>query len=245
MAVVFILASLLGILPIAIWLVFFLWQDIKKPEPAKWILIAFLTGILLTPFIWVIETFFSKLIFTNLNNESSFWMITFYYLIIAIIEELGKFLSATLILKKNKYFDEAIDAMIYLIVLALGFALVENILATSEDLITNNGLLVAFQTAALRFVGADLIHVLSSGLIGFFWALSLIKKKKKYLFIGLIFGIILHTSFNIAIIKLPDYLGFIALYFISFAIFWATAILLWVFDITKKLKKPIKYANLK
>ncbi|MGC8851689.1 MAG: hypothetical protein ACP5PR_01115, partial [Minisyncoccia bacterium] len=89
MAVVFILASLLGILPIAIWLVFFLWQDIKKPEPAKWILIAFLTGILLTPFIWVIETFFSKLIFTNLNNESSFWMITFYYLIIAIIEELG------------------------------------------------------------------------------------------------------------------------------------------------------------
>ncbi|MGB9763651.1 MAG: PrsW family glutamic-type intramembrane protease, partial [Minisyncoccia bacterium] len=125
-----------------------------------------------------------------------------------------KFLSATLILKKNKYFDEAIDAMIYLIVLALGFALVENILATSEDLITNNGLLVAFQIAALRFVFADLIHALSSGLIGFFWALSLVKKKKAYLFWGLISGIILHFVFDLVIIKS----GGIALFLVSLAL---------------------------
>ena len=239
------LASLLGVLPIALWLVFFLWQDVKKPEPTRWLLLVFLLGILLTPLVYFIETLFSKITGINLSGNLSFFTLTWYYLGIAAIEELSKFFATALILKKNKYFDEAIDAMIYLIVLALGFGLVENFLAVTQDLTTSSWLMIALETLSLRFIGANLIHALCSGLIGFFWALTLVKGKKQYLFTGLILGILLHTSFNVAIIRLSESYGSLALYLISFTLFLITIILLWIFDIIKQIKKPIKYSNLK
>lgn len=115
MALTLIIASLCGILPIALWLIFFLWQDIKKPEPLRWIGILFLLGMAITPFVWFIENNFINLLHVDINNTLPFISV-FIYLGVAGIEELAKFFSAALFLKKNKYFDEAIDAMIYLIV---------------------------------------------------------------------------------------------------------------------------------
>lgn len=241
MALALIIATLLGILPITLWLIFFLWQDIQKPEPLRWILLIFLAGIILTPLVWLLETALTQILPFEINSNSPLFNLFIFYLLIASIEELAKFITAKTILKKNKYFDEAIDAMIYLIVLALGFGLVENILAGTQELTSSHWLITVLQTLSLRFVGANLIHALCSGLIGFFWALTLIKGKKYYLINGLIIGILLHTFFNIAIIRLADYLGPSALYLISFILFIATIILLWIFDVIKQIKKPIKY----
>jgi RsiW-degrading membrane proteinase PrsW (M82 family) len=234
------IASFLGILPIIIWLVFFLWQDILKPEPLKWLLALFVLGILITPLVWYGESLYLKLLninLNNLNNELSIGNLILVYLGIACIEELSKFAGAYYLLKKNKYFDEAIDAMIYLIVLALGFGLVENILAGSQEITAGNLLLSVLQTMSLRFVGANLLHALSSGLIGFFWALSLVKQKKSYLFWGLASGITLHFIFNLVIIKF----GGLAVFFVSLGLFVATIGLLWAFDFLKQIKKPINY----
>ncbi|MGC8651172.1 MAG: PrsW family intramembrane metalloprotease [Minisyncoccia bacterium] len=239
MALTLVLASFLGILPISIWLMFFLWQDIKKPEPFKWLLLLFACGIVITPLVWYLESLYLKLLRADLNNDLNLLTISMVYLGIAFIEEMSKFTTAFLILKKNKYFNEAIDAMIYLIVLALGFALVENILAGSQEITEGNLLLLVLQTMSLRFVGANLLHALSSGLIGFFWALSLVKKKKAYLFWGLISGIILHFIFNLVIIKF----GGLAVFFVSLGLFFMTIGLLWAFDILKQIEKPINFAS--
>ena len=237
MALIFFISSFLGILPIVLWLVFFLWQDILKPEPLKWLMILFGLGILITPLVWYGEGLYLKLLRVDLNVSLSVFNIILVYGGIAIIEELTKFFSAYFILKKNKHFDEAIDAMIYLIVLALGFGLVENILAASQEIVEGGILLPVLQTMSLRFVGANLLHALSSGIIGFFWALFLLKKKKSYLYWGLILGIVLHFFFNLVIIRF----GGTAVFLISLGLFLVTVGLLWAFDLLKRIKKPIKF----
>ena len=237
MALIFFISSFLGILPIVLWLVFFLWQDILKPEPLKWLMILFGLGILITPLVWYGEGLYLKLLRVDLNVSLSVFNIILVYGGIAIIEELTKFFSAYFILKKNKHFDEAIDAMIYLIVLALGFGLVENILAASQEIVEGGILLPVLQTMSLRFVGANLLHALSSGIVGFFWALSLLKKKKSYLYWGLILGIVLHFFFNLVIIKF----GGTAVFLISLGLFLVTVGLFWAFDLLKRIKKPIKF----
>jgi len=239
MALTLIIASLCGILPIALWLIFFLWQDIKKPEPLKWIGILFLLGMVTTPFVWFIENYFINLLQVDINNTLPLFISAFIYLGVAGIEELAKFFSAALVLKKNKYFDEAIDAMIYLIVVALGFAVVENILIFYQGISSGEHFLATFQVTTLRFVGANLLHALSSGIIGFFWALKLVTGEKRYLGIGLILGILLHWAFNIAIINL----GGDALFLVSLILFLVGIVILWAFDVLKQIKKPIIINN--
>jgi len=235
MALTLILASLCGILPIALWLIFFLWQDIKKPEPLRWIGILFLLGMAITPFVWLLENYFINLLQIDINAVLPFLISAFIYLVIAGIEELAKFFSAALLLRKNKYFDEAIDAMIYLIVLGLGFGVIENILISYQEISSGGHFLSTFQITTLRFIGANLLHALSCGLIGFFWALKLVTGKKRYLGIGLLLGILLHWAFNIAIINL----GGDAVFLISLILFLVGIVVLWAFDVLKQIKKPI------
>jgi len=229
------LASLCGILPTALWLVFFLWQDIKKPEPLRWIFLFFLLGMLITPFVWLLEDFFITLLQIDITGFLPFFVSAFLYLGIAGIEELAKFFTASLALKKNKHFDEAIDAMIYLIVLSLGFGVVENILISYQEVSSGGHFVSALQLISLRFIGANLLHALSSGLIGFFWALKLVTGKKKYLGIGLILGILLHWAFNLAIINAAGD----AVFSISLILFLVGIFILWAFDVLKQIHKPI------
>jgi len=162
----------------------------------------------ITPFVWYGESLYLKLLNIDLNNELSIGNLILGYLGIACIEELSKFAGAYLLLKKNKYFNEIINAMIYLIVLALGFGLVENILAGSQEITEGNLLLSVLHTITLRFIGANLLHLLASGFIGYFWALSLIKDKKSYFYQGLTIGIVIHSIFNIIIIKFGELMVF-------------------------------------
>ena len=129
--------------------------------------------------------------------------------------------------------------MIYLIVLALGFAVVENILIFYQGISSGEHFLATFQVTTLRFVGANLLHALSSGIIGFFWALKLVTGEKRYLGIGLILGILLHWAFNIAIINL----GGDALFLVSLILFLVGIVILWAFDVLKQIKKPIIINN--
>ncbi len=231
-----IISSIFGALPVGLWLIFFLWQDIKKPEPKRWILILFLLGMLITPLVYFLENFYLKIISYE-EAAASLFMTIIVYLGIAVIEELAKFFSTALILRKNKFFDEAIDAMIYLIILSLGFGVVENILVVYEGIKNGGYLLNAMSVLSLRFIGANLLHTLSSGIIGYFWALRLLKGKKNYLYLGIFFSILLHWFFNLAIILFGGEL----VLFLSLVLFLAAVFLLWAFDILKQIEKPIRY----
>ncbi|MCK5664401.1 MAG: PrsW family intramembrane metalloprotease, partial [Thiotrichaceae bacterium] len=173
----------LGVLPSIIWLAFYLKKDLH-PEPKKWLLLVFLAGMSLTPLVtiilWQISGFFN---FLNLSFPAIFSTflinIIIIFIGIAAIEELFKYLIVFFVMKHNPVFDEPEDAMIYMIVVALGFAAVENIL------VMNSFAPVFFfdstqplYVLALRFIGATFLHTLTSAIIGFYYALSLCKNDK-------------------------------------------------------------------
>ncbi len=133
----------------------------------------------------------------------------FVFLIIGIsfIEEVFKYLAVRWSVLKNKEFDEPIDAMLYLIIAALGFAAVENLivifpLSAVHAVSFGESLWLSF----FRFVGATLLHTLSSGIVGYFLALSFLKTYSRagLLLIGIFLASIFHTLYNFGIARIED-----------------------------------------
>ena len=153
------LAIFLGILPSLIWLFFYLQED-PRPEPKRLILTTFFVGGLMAlPVVALQFLTQDALAFFNLKN------VIISIAALALIEEVFKFIAAYWVTYKNPEFNEPVDAMIYMITAALGFAMVENLFIMGNS--------VAFNTLALRFIGATLLHSLASGLLGYYWALVL------------------------------------------------------------------------
>lgn len=120
----------------------------------------------------------------------------------AVGEELIKLAAAWGAALRKKDCDEPIDPVIYLISAALGFASLENTMFLASAL-ANESIVSGVVTGNLRFVGASLLHVLASGVIGLFWGISFYRSAKvKTLFLisGVVLAITLHTLFNFFII---------------------------------------------
>ena len=115
-----------------------------------------------------------------------------------IIEESLKYAAALLLILWHKDVDEPIDVIIYMIVIALGFAALENALFIFNPIVAGdilNGALTGF----FRFLGATLLHVLASGTVGAFLALAFYKNntlKLAFGALGLFIAIVLHALFN-------------------------------------------------
>ena len=111
-----------------------------------------------------------------------------------------------LIAIRSPEFDEPVDGMIYMICAALGFAAIENILFLFKIIpegnlfdATSKQIVVAYQTIALRSLGATLLHALSSAIVDYFLAMSWFfqNHKKKLIIVGLLIGSLFHFAFNL------------------------------------------------
>lgn len=194
----FLLCLILAPLPSIIWLAFYLRKD-KHPEPNRMIVKVFMLGILMVPLAGLLEQgFFLGLEKISLINKIAFLVIGF-----ALIEELLKYLVVRFSVLKNSAFDEPVDAMIYLIIAALGFAAAENIYLLSQAQLTQMSIVSILEFITTRFLGATLLHALTSAIIGYFLAVSLLitsKIRKIFIWGGLLGGTILHSLFNYIII---------------------------------------------
>lgn len=179
---------LLSIIFPLIWIYYFLKKD-KHPEPFIWLAFTFILGILAA-----VLSYFTEDIFVNWLNDTQFLIFS------SFIEEFFKFLVVWSIIFPQRVFNEPIDAMIYMMVSALGFASIENFfyLLRSE-----NSLLVLF----IRFLGANLLHILASGIIGYGYAYYKNFKRILPFIIAFIAASVLHFLYNFAIISKE--LGFI------------------------------------
>jgi RsiW-degrading membrane proteinase PrsW (M82 family) len=103
--------------------------------------------------------------------------------------------------------DEPIDAMIYFITVALGFAAFESALFILDPL-SKGAVIQSIISGNFRFMGAELIHVASSAFIGFAYGYTFYRGlacKWFALIVGLIAAIALHSIFNLTIISVnPD-----------------------------------------
>ena len=192
-----VVALVFGLLPGFAWLVFYLSED-PHPEPKRLIVFTFLVGIAFGFFTIGIEQLFNN--YMGGMGIQEFSIISLFGL--ALIEEIMQFTAAHFAVNKNPAFDEPIDAMIYMIVAALGFATLENIGAISNIPWQSAYIPTVFATISLRFVGATLLHTLTSGIIGYHWAVGILRKKvTQHLLLGFAIAAILHTFFNYLVLQ--------------------------------------------
>jgi len=199
------LIIILGLLPSFAWLFFYLKED-PRPEPKKLIALTFLAGAVFGFFALLLQTALdcgyakSQNLDCLARRDSSFTSVPFLVIAFALIEEVAKFGAAYFTVRKKSAFDEPVDAMIYTTVAALGFAALENLGAISQASKSFLGGNI-FAVTSLRFIGATLLHALSSALAGYFWAKSIREfNAKRFIFLGLIIATLLHTVFNYLII---------------------------------------------
>lgn len=194
---------LLALLPSFIWLFFYLRKD-THPESNWMVLKIFFYGMLAAFPAALIEMGIFE-VFDRLSFPTFLIGVLNIFVGVALVEELIKYLVVKEKALNNPEFDEPLDAMLYMIIAALGFAALENILIllpTAPNFLVKEALMIS----GLRFVGATFLHALASGLVGYFLALSFFETKKriKLLSAGLGIAIVLHGLYNFSIIRLPE-----------------------------------------
>lgn len=188
-------ALLGGVLPALVWLLFWLREDRRHPEPKGLIARTFFLGmvavVLVLPFQKWVEVAFPVLAVLPLF----LW---------ALLEEIFKLAAGYFGGLHSVEDNEPIDPMIYMITAALGFVALENTLFIFGPLL-NNDLTQGIITGNLRFIGASLLHVVCSGIVGAAISLSFYKNRSQRInrvTLGLGAAIVFHLLFNLFIIHL-------------------------------------------
>lgn len=185
-----------GLFPALAWLWFWLREDAPHPEPRRLIALAFFAGMVTVIVVIPIQKFVAVYLTTQ----------TLVFIAWSTIEEVMKYLAARVTVLRRREDDEPIDPVIYMVAVALGFAALENALFILSPL-AGETVLQSVLTGNLRFVGATLLHVLSSAVVGVALALSFYKsrsEKRLYVFGGVILASALHSAFNFLILNTAE-----------------------------------------
>jgi len=237
-----------GLVPTVFWLWFWLQEDRKKPEPSRMIFKTFVVGGFFIIFAFFLEKFVAgnrdvlggiNSAIANPNDYYPIFLACLPLMAWAAIEEFLKFYAARIAALRNVNFDEPVDAMIYMITSALGFAAVENFLFLLNSLVSSGNQNTFIFTGNLRFLGATILHTVTSAILGAFIGFSFYKSRTGkiiYFFIGLLMAIALHTVFNFFIITNEGN----NIFPILVALWVAAILIIFLFEIIKKVVRHKK-----
>ncbi len=220
---IFFISFLGGLLPALVWLWFWMHESHDHKEPKSILWMTFLAGMVGVLFVFPLQAIIGYA--TGIPFDSTDKTNIFIW---AGIEEIIKYYCAyavALRLKPN-VFDEPIDAFVYLMTAALGFSALENMLFLIGPLLQGETL-VTLMTGNLRFMGANLLHVASSGVLSLFIAYAYYKPiylQRIWTFAGLVTATLLHALFNLLIILLTEVQK--GMIFVAFSYVWITLIIL-------------------
>lgn len=184
-----------GFFPALAWLWFWLRED-PHAEPRRLIALAFFAGMVTVAVVIPMQKFVAGYLISQ----------TVLFTAWSSIEEVMKYVAARVTVLGRREDDEPIDPVIYMVAVALGFAALENVLfllsplageTVGQNVVTGN----------LRFIGATLLHVLSSAVIGVALALSFYKSRTSkglYVLGGVILAAALHSGFNFLILNTAE-----------------------------------------
>jgi RsiW-degrading membrane proteinase PrsW (M82 family) len=214
-----------GLVPALFWLWFLLREDRVHPEPRSLVAASFAAGMVVVLLVLPLQQY--ALDRFSGNDLVLSWV---------IIEEVLKYAAALLVVLWSKQVDEPIDAIIYMIAIALGFSALENALFIFNPLSAGNGA-EAVLTGNFRFVGASLLHVLASGTVGVAMAFAFYKGtflRVAYATVGLCIAIVLHALFNFSIMNAHGE----TLLSIFMFVWLGMIVLFLIFEKIKRIRQP-------
>lgn len=161
MEFIFILTA--ALLP-AILLLLYIWKKDTKKEPTSWLIKAFLCGVVICIPVAIVEAGMQYMLFGEGGKPSSLiGTTTLAFFVAAIPEETFKLLALWIILRKNPYFDEHFDGIVYAVFVGLGFAAIENMGYVFGQ---NGGMTTAIMRALLAVPG----HYAFAVLMGYYYS---------------------------------------------------------------------------
>lgn len=125
----------------------------------------------------------------------SFWMLLLLsYIVIALSEELMKFLALFFYPFQKSFFNEPIDGIVYSVMIGMGFATIENIFYAHQ---------FGTQTTIVRAFTAVPAHAVFGILMGYFIGLAKFNRKKKWQFLGIGLGmaVLVHGTYDLFILQ--------------------------------------------
>lgn len=147
---------------ILLWL--YIWKKDTQKEPTSWLVKAVLWGVAICIPAALVEGGIEALLFGVDGKPSSlFGTTTMAFIVAALPEETFKLFALWMILRKNPYFDEHFDGIVYAVCVGLGFAAFENIMYvfSEEDWVS---------TAIVRALLAVPGHYAFAILMGYYYS---------------------------------------------------------------------------
>ena len=146
-----------------LWL-YIWWKDPQK-EPVGQLLKAFALGVGVVVVVGGLETFIKDSVWRA--NEQTYSLLdttSIAFFVAAIPEEAMKLLALWLVLRRNPYFDEHFDGIVYAVSIGLGFAAIENLCYILEG--GDNWVIIAISRSLLAVPG----HYAFAVLMGYFYS---------------------------------------------------------------------------
>ena len=162
MELLFVLAA--SLLPV-ILLLLYIWKKDPQKEPTSQLVKAVLWGVMICIPVAILENGIETLLFGTGGGPSNIIDTTIVaFFVAALPEEACKLLVLWLILRKNPYFDEHFDGIVYAVCVSLGFAAIENVFyVLGED---KGWMSVAISRALLAVPG----HYAFAILMGYYYS---------------------------------------------------------------------------
>lgn len=190
-------------------------SDKDEPEPVKLILLSFFYGILSLGVNLAAAIPLDRIVHINEKNLTDQAINAFA--IVALLEELSKFIFVRGILYRNKNFNEPLDGIVYSVMVGMGFATAENIIYVWHG---EGG------TAIIRMLTAIPAHALFAVLMGYWLGKAKFTHKREvfYSLVALLVATLFHGVY--------DYFLFIS--FIPGIWLWSAASLVVAFILSRK-----------
>ncbi|NNF34294.1 MAG: PrsW family intramembrane metalloprotease [Saprospiraceae bacterium] len=178
---------ILALAPGIMIIIYIYLKDIHEPEPFSQLALGFGLGILSM----LLATGVTYLVYDKIHfdNHSMSDMAIKAFLIVALVEELSKYLFIRGVLFRSSHFNEPFDGIIYAVMVGMGFALTENLIY-----VLNGG----GGTAIVRMFTAVPAHALFAVIMGFFLGEAKLEHRHTLLYSGiaLLIAILLHGIYD-------------------------------------------------
>ena len=186
-----------AVLP-SVLLFLFIWKKDPVKEPFSWLLKFFFWGVGICIPIAIVELVVQKVLIGGAGPTSLVGGIIMAFFVAAIPEEGGKLLILHNKLKKNPYFDEHFDGIVYAVCVGLGFATIENISYVFGE--AENPGAVAAVRAILSVPG----HYAFAVLMGYYYSLYIfVDRSEKNLLYAFLIPVIFHGIYDALLMIMP------------------------------------------